>query len=139
MFDLADPYKGADHVIGGTWAHHLSFIDSEHTLGNPQHDRIGFWGRLPEDYPVKVGHCVVHRYSHHWVRFEVVSFYRREEMPAPELIPADTFFGMFMVSHIWTLDGTLVWERRTEGMLTRLGAWFMHSVTKRKQSKESSS
>lgn len=103
-FDIADPYRGADHVIGGTWGHHVSFIQPHHMLSNPATLRIPVWGHLPAHYPIHVGHCIIHEYEQHWVYFEVSDLEYMQE-------PPDMFFATLVVSKIWTKDGRLVWNR----------------------------
>lgn len=110
--DLDDPYRGADHVIGGDWHHHVSFMDSNHVIADPAKDRIAFWGHLPAHNPIWVGQRVIHRYGHHWVALRITKL---------EWIGSarDMFVGIFTVTHIWALDGQLVWVRR-KNLLDRL-------------------
>lgn len=109
ILDLTDPYSGAHHVIGGTWDHHVSFIYPDHTIADPQTDRIPVWGHLPDNEPMVVGQTLIHRYTHHWVRFEVDT-----------VEPAETsgmFYASLMITHVWLLDAELVWQRRARNWL----------------------
>lgn len=112
--DLADPYKGSDHVIGGVWGHHVSFITPNHTLNDAVQSPVALWAHLPLDYPLQVGHVIVHRYSEHWVRFEIVTC-STDMVPVPGMILATA-----QVTHVWEPDGKLIWYRKSSGMLQRI-------------------
>ena len=103
-FDPADPYAGSDHVIGGVWGHHVSFMQPTHVIGDPVFCQIVIWGHLPAEYPIHVGHHIVHSYMKHWVRFRVTEV----ELKAD---PPDMFFATMVPTEIYNLEGKLVWRR----------------------------
>jgi hypothetical protein len=114
--DLNDPYGGSDHVIGGEWDHHVSFVYPDHTLGDPKTARVPVWAHLPDD-PIREGQCLIHKYSHHWVQFEVETV---KECPDQRNI----FFAVLVVQRIWLMDGELAWHRvNGKPVLQRLVKW----------------